>query len=367
MNQIPVVDIGPLFGDDPDSRAATDRRIADAAFDIGFLVVEGHPDGLGVGPRERWTMLELFDIAEADQRPSWKRNFAPENPHVYRGWFPLASSPTGGREGFEIGPDVVRPLPTDQDDDLLYEPTPFPDDALLPDGWRETAARYYLGAEHIGAALLASLSRSLGIDEGIFARAFDDGISTLRLLHYLARDGAATHDDGVYVEHDGRIHEAITPAHVDSGLLTVLATCGVPGLQAQASTGEWIDVPVVDDGFAVNFGGLLERWTGGRIRATRHRVLGQGEERYSVPFFFEPRPSTVIAPLPLEGIESFEPFLYGDHLWAVTTKFSENLGLGYLRPPRGPYTDPLAPSTVASTVASSSASPSASVESVSGE
>ena len=342
MSQIPIVDIGSLFGDDQDARAETDRRIADAAFDVGFLVVENHPDGLGVGPVERWTMLELFDIAEADQRPSWKRNFAPENVHIYRGWFPLASSPTGGREGFEIGPDVVRALPPDQTDDLLYEPTPFPDPSLLPDGWRETVARYYLGAERIGEALLASLSRSLGIDEGIFARAFDDGISTLRLLHYLARDGEPVDEAGVYVEHDGVSYEAITPAHVDSGLLTVLATCGVPGLQAQGSAGEWIDVPVVHDGFAVNFGGLLERWTGGRIRATRHRVLGQGEERFSVPFFFEPRPSTIIEPLPLEGIEPFEPFEYGDHLWAVTTKFSENLELGHLRPPRAPYTDPLA-------------------------
>ncbi len=78
------------------------------------------------------------------------------------------------------------------------------------------------------------------------------------------------------------------------------------------------------------------------LKATRHRVLGLGGDRFSIPFFFEPRPDARIAPLPLDGIEPFEPFLFGDHLWATTTRFSENLGLGHLRPARAPYTDPTA-------------------------
>jgi isopenicillin N synthase-like dioxygenase len=59
---------------------------------------------------------------------------------------------------------------------------------------------------------------------------------------------------------------------------------------------------------AINFGKVLERWTAGRIRATLHRVLGSGRERYSIPFFYEPKPDAVIAPLPLAGAEAFAPF-----------------------------------------------------------
>lgn len=342
MSEIPIIDIGPLFEDDSEARAETDHKVAQAAFDIGFMVVVNYPADIRVGAGERRRMLRLFDIPEENQRPYWKRNFAPENPHLYRGWFPLSSSPTRGREGYEIGPDIVRDLPADQTDDLLYEPTPIPAQELLPEGWRATAAEYYLGAERIGQHILASLSRSLGIDEGIFRDAFDDGISTLRLLHYPKRDNVVPDGSARYVEHGGKTWEQVAGAHVDSGLLTVLATCGVGGLQARDRHGEWIDVPVIDDSFAINFGGLLERWTGGKIKATLHRVLGQGEDRYSVPFFFEPRPSTEIAPLPLDGIKPFQPFLYGDHLWAVATKFPENLGLGHLRKPRAPYTDPMA-------------------------
>ena len=86
MNEIPIVDIGPLFGDNRAARTVADGRIAEAAFDIGFMVVTGHPPDLRVGPVERAVLLKLFDLPMVVQRPLWKRNFAPENPHIYRGW-----------------------------------------------------------------------------------------------------------------------------------------------------------------------------------------------------------------------------------------------------------------------------------------
>lgn len=344
MSTIATIDIGPLFDTNASARARVDAAIAEAAFDIGFMTIVGHPSALRVGAAERARMLTLFDLPEEAQRPLWKRNFAPENASLYRGWFPLSSSPSRSREGFEFGPDVVRALPTDHGGDLLYDPTPLPPEAAMSAGWLDTVSRYYRGMEEIGQHILASLSRSLGIPENIFREAFDDGISTLRLLHYPRQappDEGGPSRPGLFIELDGQRVQLVAGAHVDSGLLTLLAQCGVAGLQARHADGRWIDVPARDDGFAVNFGGLLERWTGGRVKATSHRVVGLGENRFSVPFFFEPRPSTRIAPLPIEGIRPFAPFLYGDHLWATTTRFPENFGLGYLRPPRAPYTDPL--------------------------
>ena len=107
--------------------------------------------------------------------------------------------------------------------------------------------------------------------------------------------------------------------------------------QARALDGTWIDVPPSEDALAVNFGGLLERWTGGCIKATEHRVLGPGSERFSIPFFYEPRVNARIAPLPVRGAAQFEPFLYGDHLWAATTKFIEFHGLESARQPKGKH------------------------------
>jgi len=50
--------------------------------------------------------------------------------------------------------------------------------------------------------------------------------------------------------------------------------------------------------------------------------------------FYEPRVDAVIAPLPLPGAPDFEPFTYGDHLWAAMTKFVEFKGLEDLRKPQ---------------------------------
>jgi isopenicillin N synthase-like dioxygenase len=341
---IPEIDVSALFGADEPLRKAVDERIWQAACETGFMTIVGAPVQKDAGLDVQRSLLRLFRIPQAEQRPLWKKNFAPENPNLYRGWFPLEAGEPRSREGFEIGPDVVRELPEDGTDDLLYEPSVFPSEARLP-GWRRDAARYYRAMESLGFALLASLSRGMGLSESHFREAFDDGISTLRLLRYPGRPADVPLEpelEKFFTQWQGRRVELVCGAHVDSGLVTILAQCDAAGLQARSSDRHWIDIVPREDAFVVNFGGLLARWTGGRVRATEHRVLSSGEERFSVPFFFEPRPNAVIAPLPLPGIEPFEPFQFGDHLWATTTKFPENFGLGHLRPARAPYRDPFA-------------------------
>lgn len=342
---IPEIDVSALFDSSPRDHAKIDREICEAACDVGFMTIRGVPDLDKVGPDIRASLIRLFDLPESERRKLWKKNFAPENPNLYRGWFPLESGKPLSREGFEIGPDLVRTLPSDGSDDLLYEPSVFAPDTLLP-GWREDAANYYIAIERLGFAILDALSRGMGIAENIFRDAFHEGISTLRLLRYPARSLDAEDDpelENFFTTWQGERVEHVCLPHIDSGLVTILAQCDVSGLQAAKSDGTWVDVPPKEDAFVVNFGGLLARWTGGRVRATMHRVLSNGEERFSVPFFFEPRPYAVIEPLPLDGIEPFEPFQYGDYMWATTTKFPENYGLGYLRPARAPYTDPFGP------------------------
>jgi polar amino acid transport system ATP-binding protein len=97
---------------------------------------------------------------------------------------------------------------------------------------------------------------------------------------------------------------------------------GSPGPAAA----QWVPVPVVPNALTVNAGDCLELWTGGRVRATRHRVLRSGAgaalPRLSFPFFYEPdfeaRIDTVAGLKPRPG---FVPsmgkaagFRYGDHI-----------------------------------------------------
>nr|MBC8342062.1 isopenicillin N synthase family oxygenase [Pseudomonadota bacterium] len=107
---IPEIDISPLFGSAPSDRAAVDQAILKAAYETGFMTITGTPHPETVGRDACDSILRLFDMPKDQQRSLWKKNFAPENPNLYRGWFPLESDTPLSREGFELGPDLVRAL-----------------------------------------------------------------------------------------------------------------------------------------------------------------------------------------------------------------------------------------------------------------
>ncbi len=334
---IPTIDVSPLFGPPGEARDAADRAIMQAAAEVGFMSIRGLEGHVPVGREVRAGLLRLFSLPDAEKAKLLRRSFDPARPNVYRGFFPLQNGAATYKEGIDMGPDVAHPASRADDGDPLCEPTPLPDESVLP-GWRSAVAAYYVGMEKLGRTLMSSIARGLGLPESQFDAAFVGGISTLRLIHYPVRpqdsfEGADP--DKAWVEHEGRRRSVSGGAHVDSGFVTLLAQDGVEGLQAKLGDGRWIDVPPVDGTLAVNFGKLLDRWTGGRIRATEHRVLGPGRTRHSIPFFYEPAVDAVISPLPLPDAESFAPFSYGDHLWDAMVKFVEFRALDGMRRPRG--------------------------------
>lgn len=307
----------------------------DAAATTGFFAGCGLPPEVPVDRRSRADLLRVFELPESEIRALWRQKFDASHSNVYRGWFPLQTGFLTSKEGIDLGPDVAYGPSVVRKGDPLREATPLPPVHALP-GWHESLARYYRAMEGVSHALMRALARSLMLEERFFDRAFDRGLSTLRLIRYPVRadlEQAAMADPSVWVLHGAaRVYLTGTP-HVDSGFLTLLAQDGVAGLQARHLSGQWIDVPPAEDVLAVNFGRVLERWSGGRIKATEHRVIGRGNERKSIPFFYEARADAEIRPLPMDPADSFEPFFYGDYLWETTTKFVEFKGMESLRAP----------------------------------
>ena len=86
--------------------------------------------------------------------------------------------------------------------------------------------------------------------------------------------------------------------HTDYGAITLLATDGVPGLEVRLADGSWEPVVAPPGSFIVNLGDMLARWTNGRYASTVHRVVGQPRHRWSIPFFVNPDPDTVVECLP---------------------------------------------------------------------
>eukprot|EP00658_Telonema_sp_P-2_P068034 TRINITY_DN56981_c0_g1_i1.p1 TRINITY_DN56981_c0_g1~~TRINITY_DN56981_c0_g1_i1.p1 ORF type:complete len:152 (+),score=23.95 TRINITY_DN56981_c0_g1_i1:88-543(+) len=147
----------------------------------------------------------------------------------------------------------------------------------------------------------------------------------MRVAHYPQR------------EEFGRDEEFGQGEHTDYGCLTMLAQDEVPGaLEVLAADGvTWIQVPPIKGTFVINIGDMMEHWTAGRYRATRHRVRNvEGVSRFSAPFFFEPSFDTVVRPISgvARGHSSnsnqrdvdARPIHYGEHM---TQRFEKSFAV----------------------------------------
>ena len=316
MEKIPLIASEPLFCLNEPHRKKNDAFIMREAARMGFLILTDLPESICIQQKTRDALLRFFDLSETLKLRLSRRSTVPNNTNRYRGYFPLSSGII--KEGMDIGP-VAPVLSTPGD--ALTESTPYPEDSELP-GWGVLSRQIHSRLEIVGAALMRALARGLGLEENIFTPAFKGGISTLRILRYPPWPRLAE----LYrlpLKPIAPDRFNIGGEHVDSGFVTLLQQDGVEGLQAQSKDGVWIDVPHLENSLVVNFGQLLQRWSGGRIRATTHRVLGQDRTRHSIPFFYEPRVDSRISPLPFRNGPQFEPFFYGDHLWQTISAFPE--------------------------------------------
>lgn len=327
--RIPFVDVGPLFETYPETAAPVDHALSAAARDVGFVSIRGVPEEAMLDASGRARLLAIFGMDDAQKRRLCRRKFVPENPNIYRGWFPVQPGNLTFKEGIDIGGDVAHGHALIEVGDPLRERTPLPDDDALP-GWRMAVATYYRAMERVAQAVMRSLARGLGVDAGYFDASFHHGLSTLRMIRYPPRHAAelaALADPAIQISSDPASQRIVGAPHTDSGFITLLTQDGVAGLQARLRSGAWIDVPPVEGTLVVNFGQVLEKWSAGRIRATEHRVLGNGVERFSIPFFYEARADAMISPLPIDRADAFEPFQFGDYLWNRITSFVEFRGM----------------------------------------
>lgn len=182
----------------------------------------------------------------------------------------------------------------------VYAPNQWPD---APSGFQHMIQGYYDDACAVAMRILRAIAVALGRDAGSFDAAFDTPMALLRGNFYPQRPvWAGARDFGI-------------GAHTDYGCLTLLATDGTPGLEAQLPDGSWAEVQADPGTFVINFGEMLEFWTAGQVKATMHRVVGGADERVSVPLFFNPSYDTNVAPP-----ESDQVISAGEHL---TRRFNE--------------------------------------------
>ena len=105
-------------------------------------------------------------------------------------------------------------------------------------------------------------------------------------------------------------------------------------MQVLREDGTWLDITPRPGSLVVNLGKCLSKMTGGRVKATMHRVLAIGRPRRSVPFFLAPSfhgklPRVLPEDTSVKSVTDCtgEMFEYGPYSIESTTKFIEYKGL----------------------------------------
>jgi isopenicillin N synthase-like dioxygenase len=292
---IPIIDVGGLAAGDSVALARIARDVGVAARDVGFFGITGH----GVVHALREAVFAAADAFFA--LPQEKKA-------------PLAIDRVGGNRGW-IAPGTEALDPTTRPDakeafNIGFDPPDGPTRNGWPDlpGFRETMEAWFAAVFRLGLDLHRAVAVDLGAPEDTFAHAFDTPMATLRLLRYPPVDDAWSADLGAGV-------------HTDYGNLTLLATDTVGGLEVRRRDGVWIAAPILEDGFVVNIGDCLMRWSNDVYVSTPHRVVAPRRQvRRSVAFFLDPSPDVVVAALPscvAPGTRPrHPPITAGDHLAA---------------------------------------------------
>ncbi|WP_299258062.1 2OG-Fe(II) oxygenase family protein [uncultured Kushneria sp.] len=325
---IPHIDLTPLFESDG-ARAGVIDAITDAACHSGFMTVGVTPARLDLPDDIHARLLRFFTL-EADVKHDLARHkFVPANHNIYRGYFPPQSEDPTWKEGIDLGPDIAHPeraLSAERNvigHDPLRESTPRPSEAQLP-GWSADISNYYVAMERLGRQIAEALAEGLGISKETMLTPFEAGNSTLRLIHYPERPSGTLEAMPAIDGEGGSRRWLVGVPHFDNGFITLLWQDQVGGLQVRTPGGSWEEVPPRENALVVNFGRLLADWSGGRIQATEHRIVGGTRSRHSIPFFFEPAVDALIETPDGAGESGY---VYGDRLWARMLEFVEFQGL----------------------------------------
>lgn len=272
-------------------------------------------------------LMTFFDLPEDQRLALSTRRSRPEATHCYRGFFPLPRKRGWAHnEIFDYGPARPSCAPDGHPVKVFLEelnqwPNPEPEP-----GWADDALGLLADLREVAVAVMAALARALALDVCTFMLAFDDENGTLRILHYpLVQDDfvAATGDKlPELVDDEGR--RIITASHVDACVLSLLWQDDVGGLQYRGNDDRWREVRARPGALSIHCGQALEYMTDGRLKGTRHRVIGTGCDRYSMGMFLEPMYTAVIG-----HNSNGTPTTYADHMkddFAALADYADVMG-----------------------------------------
>ncbi|KAJ8764102.1 hypothetical protein K2173_005007 [Erythroxylum novogranatense] len=282
-HNIPIIDIGGLFGDDEKLHDNIICQVSVACKEWGFFQVLNH----GVSPqlmdRARKVWREFFHLPmEA------KQSYA-NSPKTYEGY--------GSRLGVEK--DAI--LDWSDYYYLHYLPCSLKDYnkwPALPADCRIVTDEYGKQVVELCGRLMKVLSINLGLPEERLQNGFGgENIGSCLRVNFYPKCPQPDLTLGL-------------SSHSDPGGLTLLLPDDhVKGLQVRKGD-NWITVKPATHSFIVNIGDQIQVLSNAIYKSVEHRVVvNSAEERVSLAFFYNPKPDIPIKPIE-ELVSPERPALY---------------------------------------------------------
>jgi isopenicillin N synthase-like dioxygenase len=299
-SSVPVIDLTPWFNGAEPARRGVAAQVDAALQSVGFFLISGHrvPGELRAQVREQ--ARTFFALPrEAKQRYAVTVGG--------RGWLPPGVEANGYAEGTQTPPDLKESFAVGAD-----QPTGDPE----VDGFWFPANVYPAEVPALQPAvvdeLLVLCAAALALEEDFFTRHTGHATHTMNINWYPPVAVAGQPEPGQF---------RIGP-HTDFGTVTILdREPGRGGLQVWTEQDGWQDAPYEPGAFTINTGDLLARWSGGRWKSNRHRVLppqaeAPDEDLVSLVYFYEADHDAVVESLqpPIGRPNDFEPVISAQFL-----------------------------------------------------
>jgi isopenicillin N synthase-like dioxygenase len=292
-DRIPIIDLAAGFSPDLAERQKVAWEIHKACRETGFFYVANH----GIADTliddqfrfaKRFFELPLAEKLTLDMKKSpSKVGYEPIGTQVLDSQDDGAEkAPQDLKESFQCAMELPDDHPLALSGLRGFGHNQWPSD--LP-GFKEQTLAYQAAVRALGDRILRLMALSLELPEDFFLSVYDTPGLGLRLLHYPPQPAEA------------KSNQIGAGAHTDWGGITLLAQDSVGGLEVRNATGEWIAAKPIPGTIVINLGDLMARWTNGLYNSNAHRVMNNGvrrTDRYSIAFFYSPRPTAVIEALP---------------------------------------------------------------------
>eukprot|EP01023_Acetabularia_acetabulum_P000563 TRINITY_DN10231_c0_g1_i2.p2 TRINITY_DN10231_c0_g1~~TRINITY_DN10231_c0_g1_i2.p2 ORF type:complete len:357 (-),score=53.37 TRINITY_DN10231_c0_g1_i2:292-1362(-) len=322
FHSIPVIDVEQLFKGNQVERTKVGKEIDTACRQVGFFYIKNHgvPGSVHHGVREH--ARDWFHLPE-----NLKEEIQISKETHFRGYQKLGANVTRYDESYQRDWHEAIDLYKEEDPSKIKNSglpfSPIHGENQWPHQSPEFVQVLKEYVEHmttVGQTLMRGIALGLNLQENTFDNLIGkDTYWCMRIIHYPPLQSA--HQTNVEQQKQGEIHRSIQLScgeHTDYGCLTIVNQDeDVSALQVKNADGQWIDAEPIKGAFVCNIGDMMRIWTAGQYQPTPHRVLNLNSKksRISVPFFYEPKYETVVAPfLASPQNEDFVPTRYGAHL-----------------------------------------------------